>query len=150
MDYKNRSFVILMAEDDEDDCLLAKDALEEAKIKNEVRFVDDGEQLLDYLNRRGKYSNPHDSPFPGLIFLDLNMPRKDGREALTELKANPIFKRIPVIILTTSRDHEDILQSYELGANSFITKPVSFERLVELMKSLRQYWIEFVELPRSA
>lgn len=149
MDYKNKSLVILMAEDDEDDCLLARDAFQEADVKNDVRFVDDGEQLMDYLNRRGKYTDPDNSPSPGLILLDLNMPRKDGREALSELKADPIFKRIPVIVLTTSRDKEDILQSYDLGANSFITKPATFERLVELMKSLHHYWIEFVELPQS-
>lgn len=138
---------ILMADDDADDRLLAKEALEESRLRNEIYFVEDGEELMEYLNRRGKYAAPGKAPRPGLILLDLNMPRKDGREALREIKADPDLRRIPVVIMTTSKAEEDIFRSYDLGANSFITKPVTFERLVEMMKVLGQYWIEFVELP---
>ena len=138
---------ILMADDDADDRMLAKDALEESRVRNELYFVEDGEDLLDYLNRRGKFSDAEKAPRPGLILLDLNMPRKDGREALREIKADPDLRRIPVVVMTTSKAEEDIFRSYDLGANSFITKPVTFDRLVELMKTLGHYWIEFVELP---
>jgi CheY-like chemotaxis protein len=138
---------ILMADDDVDDRMLTKEALEESRVRNNLYFVEDGEELLDYLNRRGKFTDAEQSPRPGLILLDLNMPRKDGREALREIKANPDLRRIPVVIMTTSKAEEDIFRSYDLGANSFITKPVTFERLVELMRTLGQYWIEFVELP---
>ncbi|GAC1402724.1 MAG: response regulator [Pyrinomonadaceae bacterium] len=141
------SIVILMADDDADDRLLTKDALDESRVTNDLRFVEDGEELMDYLNRRGKFSDPSTSPRPGLILLDLNMPKKDGREVLVEIKADPHLRRIPVVIMTTSKAHEDIFRSYDLGANSFVTKPVTFERLVELMKTLGHYWIEFVELP---
>ena len=136
--------MILMADDDADDRVLAKDALEESRVLNDLHFVEDGEQLMDFLNRRGKFA---DAPRPGLILLDLNMPKKDGREALKEIKADPEFRRIPVVVMTTSKAEEDIFRSYDLGASSFITKPVTFERLVELMKTLGQYWVEFVELP---
>lgn len=139
--------VILMADDDADDRMLAKDALEESRVLNELRFVEDGEELMDYLTRKGKYSNANDAPRPGLILLDLNMPRKDGREALKEIKSDPNLRRIPVVIMTTSKAEEDIFRSYDLGASSFITKPVTFERLVELMRTLGEYWVEFVELP---
>jgi CheY-like chemotaxis protein len=138
---------ILMADDDADDRMLTKEALEESRVRNNLYFVEDGEELLDYLNRRGKFADAEQSPRPGLILLDLNMPRKDGREALREIKANPDLRRIPVVIMTTSKAEEDIFRTYDLGANSFITKPVTFERLVELMRTLGQYWIEFVELP---
>jgi CheY-like chemotaxis protein len=138
---------ILMADDDVDDRMLTKEALEESRVRNNLYFVEDGEELLDYLNRRGKFIDAEQSPRPGLILLDLNMPKKDGREALREIKANPDLRRIPVVIMTTSKAEEDIFRSYDLGANSFITKPVTFERLVELMRTLGQYWIEFVELP---
>lgn len=142
-----RPIVILMADDDADDRMLTKEALEESRVINDLRFVEDGEELIEYLTRSGKYENPASSPRPGLIFLDLNMPRKDGREALKQIKADPNLRRIPIIIMTTSKAEEDIYRSYDLGANSFITKPVTFERLVELMKTMGQYWIEFVELP---
>lgn len=138
---------ILMADDDADDRMLTKEALEESRVSNALYFVEDGEELLDYLNRRGKFADAEKAPRPGLILLDLNMPRKDGREALREIKADPDLRRIPVVIMTTSKAEEDVFRSYDLGANSFITKPVTFERLVELMRALGQYWIEFVELP---
>jgi CheY-like chemotaxis protein len=139
--------IILMADDDADDRMLAKEALEESRVMNDLYFVEDGEELMDYLYERGKFAEPAKAPRPGLILLDLNMPRKDGREALREIKADPNLRRIPIVIMTTSKAEEDIYRSYDLGANSFITKPVTFERLVELMRALGQYWIEFVELP---
>ncbi len=136
--------MILMADDDADDRILTREAMEESRVLNDLRFVEDGEELMDYLKRRGKYT---DAPRPGLILLDLNMPRKDGREALKEIKADPELRRIPVVVMTTSKAEEDIYRSYDLGASSFITKPVTFDRLVELMKALGRYWVEFVELP---
>ena len=139
--------VILMADDDADDRMLTKDALQESRVLNDLRFVEDGEQLMDYLMRRGEYSDPEKSPRPGLILLDLNMPRKDGREALKEIKADPNLRRIPIVVMTTSKAEEDIFRSYDFGASSFITKPVTFDRLVDLMRTLGQYWVEIVELP---
>jgi len=139
--------IILMADDDEEDRLLAKDALEEAHLLNPLEFVEDGEELIDYLLRRGKFSNRKNAPLPGLILLDLNMPRKDGRQALKEIKSHEQLKKIPVVVLTTSEAAEDILKSYDLGVNSFITKPVTFEGLVEVMKMLGKYWFEIVKLP---
>ena len=142
-----KSIVILMADDDADDRLLAKDALTECRLANDLHFVEDGEELLDYLQRRGKYTALADSPRPGLILLDLNMPKKDGREALKEIRANPDLRKIPVVVLTTSKADTDIGKIYELGANSFISKPVSFDSLVDVMKILGRYWFEIVELP---
>jgi CheY-like chemotaxis protein len=143
-----RPIVILLADDDEEDRMLAANALEESRVVNELRFVEDGEELLDYLYHRGsKYAAPGSSPAPGLILLDLNMPRKDGREALREIKSDPDLRRIPVVVLTTSKAEEDIYRTYDLGANSFITKPVSFEGLVSVMRDIGRYWIEIVELP---
>jgi len=142
-----RSVTILMAEDDEDDCLLVKEAFLESRLINDLRFVRDGEELMDYLYRRKRYSDRALSPCPGLILLDLNMPRKDGREALKEIKADPGLRSIPVVVLTTSEDENDILHMYDLGASSFITKPVTFEELVRVIRSFGCYWLEIVELP---
>ena len=142
-----RPITILLADDDEDDRMMAEDALAESKLGNDLHMVVDGEELMDYLLRRGKYSNPATSPRPGLILLDLNMPRKDGREALREIKADPDLRQIPIVVLTTSKAEEDIFRTYDLGVNSFISKPVSFEGLVQVMKSLAQYWFTIVELP---
>src|SRR5436190_2291881 len=139
--------VILMADDDDDDRLLALDGLAEARLDGDLHFVENGEELLDYLCHRGKYQPPASAPRPGLILLDLNMPRKDGREALREIKADPDLRRIPIVVLTTSKAEEDIYRTYDLGANSFIAKPVKFESLVALMKEIGRYWIEIVELP---
>ena len=139
--------VILMADDDADDRMLTRDALGESRVLNELRFVEDGEELMEYLHRKGKYAEPESSPKPGLILLDLNMPKKDGREALKEIKSDPNLRRIPVVIMTTSKAEEDIFRSYDFGASSFITKPVTFDRLVDLMKAIGEYWVEFVELP---
>jgi CheY-like chemotaxis protein len=137
---------ILMADDDEDDRQGTEEAFREHHLANDFRSVTDGEELLDYLHRRGKYE---DAPRPGLILLDLNMPRKDGREALKEIKSDPSLRRIPVVILTTSKAEEDILRTYDLGANSFITKPVGFESLVQLVSTMTRYWFQLVELPAS-
>lgn len=145
-----RDVTILMADDDAEDREFAREALEEARVANPIHFVEDGEQLLDYLNRRGRFSSLEGQPLPGLILLDLNMPRMDGREALAQIKMNPDLRRTPVVILTTSKAEEDVLRSYDLGVNSFITKPVDFDSLVDLMKTLGRYWFEIVELPRSS
>jgi CheY-like chemotaxis protein len=145
---KERSITILMADDDADDRLMAREALEEAGLTNVMKFVEDGEELLDYLRQSGAYADPDSAPRPGLILLDLNMPRMDGREALREIKADPELRRIPVVVLTTSKAEEDILRTYDLGVNSFITKPVTFEGLVEVMKHLAHYWFELVQVAR--
>lgn len=144
---KGSPITILMADDDPDDRQLTREAFEEAKLANDLRFVEDGADLLDYLNRRGKFTDPATSPRPGLILLDLNMPRKDGREALQEIKADPRFKRIRIVIMTTSKAEEDILRTYNLSAASYITKPVTFEGLVDVIRTLGKYWLEIVELP---
>jgi two-component system, response regulator len=144
------TLTLLMADDDEEDRLMARDALTESRVANDLRFVEDGEELLDYLRRRGKYAEPAHAPRPGLILLDLNMPRKDGREALREIKADPELRAIPVIVLTTSKAEEDIVRSYDFGASSFIAKPVTFDGLVEVMKTLGRYWFQIVDLPAPA
>jgi CheY-like chemotaxis protein len=114
---------------------------------NDVRFVEDGEELMNYLHRRGNYSDPDKSPRPGLILLDLNMPKKDGREALQEIKSDPNLRSIPIIVLTTSNAESDILKTYNLGVNCFISKPVTFSEMVQVTKSIGNYWFEIVELP---
>ena len=144
-----RAITILMADDDADDRDLTRDAMKENRISSELRYVEDGEELLDYLNRRGRYTEPHTAPVPGLILLDLNMPRKDGREALQEIKSNPALRSIPVIVLTTSKTEEDILRTYEMGANCFVTKPMTFQGLVEVIKVLDKHWLQTVQLPSA-
>ena len=139
--------VIVLADDDADDRMLARDALTESRLANDFRTVQDGEELLDYLKHRGNFADAAAHPRPGLILLDLNMPRLDGREALREIKSDPELRQIPVVVLTTSKAEEDIYRSYDLGVNSFITKPVTFDGLVGVMKTLGRYWIEIVELP---
>jgi CheY-like chemotaxis protein len=141
---------ILLADDDQEDRELARDALQDSKLANEMRFVVDGQDLMDYLRRQGRYADPAvDAPRPGIILLDLNMPKKDGREALAEIKADESLRRIPVVVLTTSNDEQDVLRSYDLGVNSFITKPVTFAGLVEAMSAWSRYWFELVELPNG-
>ena len=142
-----KPITILLADDDPDDRMLARDALVESRVANDLRFVVDGEELMEYLRREAKYEDPAESPWPGVILLDLNMPRKDGREALREIKADPRFRRIPVVVLTTSKAEEDVFKTYDLGVSSFITKPITFEGLVDVMKTLGKYWIEIVDLP---
>lgn len=144
-----KPITILMAEDDAEDREMTQEAFEESKLANDLRFVFDGVELLDYLKRRGQYSDPATSPFPGLILLDLNMPKKDGREALREIKADPDLKNIRVVIMTTSKAEEDIERSYDLSAASYITKPVTFAGLAEVIKTLGKYWLEIVELPNG-
>ncbi len=146
MSEKKKPITILMADDDPDDRFMTKEAFKEAMLINDLRFVEDGEELLEYLYHRGRYSDPESAPRPGLILLDLNMPRKDGREALAEIKADQDLRRIPIVILTTSKAEEDIIRTYDLGSNSYITKPVSFESLVTIMKALSKYWLEIVLL----
>jgi CheY-like chemotaxis protein len=139
---------ILICDDDEDDRMLTRQALEDAHVSNSLRFVEDGEQLLDYLYQRGEFSGETGkAPRPGLILLDLNMPKKDGREVLKVIKGDPTLCDIPVVVLSTSRLDEDIFRSYQLGVNSFITKPVTFSGLVGAMNILGRYWLEIVELP---
>jgi CheY-like chemotaxis protein len=149
MNSRRSPITILLADDDEDDLQVVKEALQENRLGNDIRTTGDGEELLDYLLRRGRYTDPSDSPRPGLILLDLNMPKKDGREALAEIKAHPNLRQIPIIVLTTSKAEEDVFRSYHLGVNSFITKPVTLAGLAEAMQVLSQYWFEIVELPRG-
>lgn len=136
-----------MADDDEDDRLMAKEAFEENKLFNTLQFVNDGEELMNYLNKKDKY-HEHNAPTPGLILLDLNMPKKDGRTALKEIKATPELKRIPIVVMTTSKSDEDIIKTYDLGVSSFISKPVTFESLVEVIKTMTSYWFGIVILPK--
>jgi CheY-like chemotaxis protein len=144
-----KPIVILMADDDDDDYVLTKKALGESRLLNTLIRVRDGEELIDYLHRRGDY-NAENAPRPGVILLDLNMPRKDGREALREIKSDDNLRNIPVVVFTTSKAEEDIYKSYQLGVNSFITKPVTFDNLTEVMRALGNYWFEIVELPKHS
>jgi len=138
---------ILMADDDADDRLMTREAFQECRLGTQLQFVADGQELMDYLNRRGKYADEVLYPMPGLILLDLNMPRKDGREALREIKSDPALRKIPVVVVTTSKAEEDVAASYCDGANSFITKPVSFVALIEVVRTLGKYWLQIVDLP---
>ncbi len=145
MNRPGKQVTILMADDDPDDRLLTKEAIIESDLPIDLRFVEDGEELLDYLYKRGKYTE--NTLRPSLILLDLNMPRKDGREALKEIKHDADLRRIPIVVLTTSQAEEDIYSTYDLGVSSYITKPVTFDALVDLMTTLGKYWFEFVQLP---
>ncbi|WP_242920118.1 response regulator [Pontibacter liquoris] len=143
-----KTIVILIADDDAEDRMLVKEALEESRLKNNIHFVENGEELMDYLHHKGRFADKAQYPTPGLILLDLNMPKKDGREALKEIKEDERLRLIPVVVLTTSKAEEDILRTYDLGVSSFITKPVTFTSLVDVMKTLSKYWFEIVELPK--
>ena len=147
MPKRSKPYMILMADDDAEDCLLVQDALKETCQTHDLRFVRDGEELYDYLHHRGAYANGRDAPRPDLILLDLKMPKKDGREMLQEIKSDPRLKRIPVVALTTSTAADDVSFSYEVGVNSYITKPPTFRALVDLMSTLGKYWFELAELP---
>lgn len=140
---------ILIADDDADDRILIADAFEEARLSNPVDFVEDGIELLEFLRHEGKYADLSEDHLPGLILLDLNMPRMDGRTALEEIRKDERLRRIPVVVLTTSKSEEDILKTYNLGVNSFITKPVTFERLCDVISVVSKYWIEIVALPHE-
>lgn len=144
---RQKTFTILMADDDEDDCIIAREALETSRAPGRLQSVEDGIELLDYLYRRDSYEDEVLAPVPALILLDLNMPRKDGREALKDIRADSSFQHIPIVILTTSSDEKDIQYSYSMGADSFITKPSEFREWVEMMESLVEQWIE-VEHPQ--
>ena len=145
-----RAVMILMADDDADDRDFALEALRDSHVTNDMQFVVDGEDLMDYLRHEGRYGGPRtDARLPGLILLDLNMPKKDGRAALAEIKGDPNLRHIPIVVLTTSVDEQDVVRSYDLGVSSFITKPVTFGGLVEAMRTLRSYWLELVELPSN-
>jgi two-component system response regulator len=141
------SITILMADDDADDRMLMKEALEESNLKNKIYFVEDGVELMDYLYKKGKFML-QEALKPGLILLDLNMPRMDGREALRRIKSDPDLRRIPVVVLTTSTAEEDIVSSYDLGVNSYISKPTKFTDLVKLTRQIGHYWLRTVELPK--
>ena len=144
---KKNEVTILIADDDADDRMMISDALRENRLANDLRFVENGEELIDYLLNRGKFANAAENPKPGLILLDLNMPKMDGREALKLIKENPALKRIPVVVLTTSKAEEDVYRTYNLGVNSFVTKPVTFDSLVTIVRDIGRYWFEIVELP---
>ena len=140
--------IILMADDDDDDYLLTKKALKESKVLNTLVRVSDGQELIDYLKHGGKYAESKPER-PGIILLDLNMPRKDGREALKEVKSDDRLKEIPIVVFTTSQAEEDVLKTYQIGVNSFITKPVTFDNLLKVMRTLERYWLEIVKLPKG-
>ncbi len=135
---------ILLVEDSPSDAALTREALEAGKIANNLNHVVNGVAAMEYLRRQGKFAK---APRPDLIMLDLNLPRKDGREVLRELKNDPSLKIIPVIVLTTSRSDEDILRSYELNANCYITKPVDFQHFINVVKSIENFWLSVVTLP---
>jgi len=142
-----KPYVMLMVDDDAEDCLLVRDALQEIRLEHDLRFVRDGEELFDYLYQRGEYENKRMAPRPDMILLDLKMPKMDGREVLRALKSNSQFRRIPVVALTTSTSEDDVAFAYDMGVNSYITKPVTFRGLVDIMTVLSKYWFEVVELP---
>ena len=149
MSDQEKTVTFLMADDDPDDRLMTQKALRSYRLKNGMRFVEDGEELMEYLLHRGRYADPASAPRPGVILLDLNMPRKDGREALAEIKADPDLRSIPVVVMTTSKAEEDIVRSYDLGVSAYVTKPVTFQSLAEVMKILAIYWFEIVRLPNG-
>lgn len=147
MSKSTKPITILMAEDDKDDQMLVRESFEECRLLNKLHFVEDGQQLLDYLKGRPPYDDRQKAPFPDIVLLDLNMPRKDGREALREIKQDPEINHLPVIVLTTSQAEEDILHTYKFGVAGFITKPVTFNGLVDVVKALANYWFQIVKLP---
>jgi CheY-like chemotaxis protein len=149
MTHPRKPITILMADDDADDRQMTREAFEKARVANDLRFVENGAELMDYLHRRNSFTDPALSPPPGPILLDLNMPLKDGREALREIKADPRLRNIRIVVMTTSTAEEDVSRSYQLGAESFITKPVTFAALVDVIQAMGRYWLEIVELPRG-
>jgi len=144
---KAKPSIILLVEDDRGSQELTRRALGEGKIRNELRIVEDGEEALAYLFRRGKYKDPATSPKPDLLLLDLNLPRVDGREVLERIRGDSKLRRMVVVVLTTSQQEEDILRSYELGCNSFITKPVDINQFIQVIQALERYWFQIVVLP---
>ena len=146
MHRKSVSMTILIADDDSDDRMLLEQAMRQNGYHQDIRFVEDGEELMEYLRRQGRY-NEQNAPWPNMLILDLNMPRKNGFQALTEIKDDPRLRRLPVIVMTTSSADEDIARTYNSGVNSFVTKPFNFNRLVEMVGTLKTYWIDTVKLP---
>jgi CheY-like chemotaxis protein len=147
MNLDKRPPILLIAEDDPDDRQWIQEALVETHALVEIHFVEDGEDLMDYLYHRGKYKSTSTLSYPGLILLDLNMPKKDGREALKDIKSDPRLRHIPIVILTTSKSKEDVFRTYDLGANSVILKPLKYSGYLDILRTLRQYWFEMIELP---
>lgn len=150
MNQKLQDFYILVAEDDEEDRMLLQDALEESGFEPKIIFVSNGEELMDWLKHREEDCNGQNNCFPTLILLDLNMPKKDGREVLAEIKSHQNYRGIPIIVLTTSKDKEDVVKIYELGGSSFITKPSSYTSLLNIASEIKKYWLETVQLPSIA
>jgi|HubBroStandDraft_6_1064221.scaffolds.fasta_scaffold53498_3 CheY-like chemotaxis protein len=146
MSASGRAMTVLVADDDEDDRIFIRRAWGKERAPEDLRFVEDGEELTDYLRHAGKYRDLASSPRPRMILLDLNMPRKDGREALKEIKSDPDLRQIPIVILTTSQADEEVCGCYDLGANSFISKPLTFTAFVDVMQTLGNYWIDVVDL----
>jgi CheY-like chemotaxis protein len=146
-EFNGKPAVILLAEDDPGDQELTRRALEQSRIRNELYIVEDGEEALDYLLRRGKYEDPVSSPKPDLMLLDLNMPKLDGKQLLEQMRANHKLRRIPVVALTTSKQEKDIIQTYDLGANSYIVKPVDMDQFINAIRVLKDYWFQIVVLP---
>jgi CheY-like chemotaxis protein len=146
-EFNGKPAVILLAEDDPGDQELTRRALEQSRIRNELYIVEDGEEALDYLLRRGKYEDPTSSPKPDLMLLDLNMPKMDGKQLLKQMRADPRLRRIPVVALTTSKQESDIICTYDLGANSYIVKPVNMDQFINSIKVLKDYWFQIVVLP---
>ena len=149
MDAQNKIANILMADDDDDDFLLVKTALKNSDLPHTLHHVSNGEELMDYLLRKEPYTNTKDYPFPSIVLLDLNMPKKDGREALAEIKSNEDLCRIPIVVLSTSNNKDDIYKCYKLGVNSYIRKPADYKHLVSIFQAFKQYWFEIVELPED-
>jgi CheY-like chemotaxis protein len=135
---------VLLVEDDPGDVLMTREAFEEHKLRNSLSVVSDGAEALAYLRREGQYA---DAPVPDLILLDLNLPRRDGREVLAEIKKDPVLCRIPVVVLTTSQAEEDVLRSYQLHANAYVTKPVDFDRFITVVKQIDEFFVSVVRLP---
>lgn len=146
MQRKPTSMTILIADDDTDDRLFMDRALRQSGYTQTIQFVEDGEDLMHYLRRQGRYTEQN-APWPDLLILDLNMPRKNGFQALSEIKDDPKLRRLPVIVMTTSSADEDVIKTYNLGVNSFVTKPFNFNRLVEMVGALKTYWLDTVKLP---
>ncbi len=149
MDYIHNNKVVLMVDDDPDDLFLAKDAFSQSDLPGDFQMVSGGEEMMDYLYRRGRFIDLENFPMPSFILLDLNMPGKSGFESLMEIKKDPSLRRIPIVVFTTSGEEEDIYCSYELGASSYITKPATFDDFVEVMKKLGEYWLSLVRLPEK-
>ncbi|MCK8492763.1 MULTISPECIES: response regulator [Spirosoma] len=146
MQRKPTVMTILIADDDADDRMFLEQAMRQNGYNQTIEFVEDGEQLMEYLRQEGRYSNQN-VPWPNLLILDLNMPRKNGFQALSEIKDDPKLRRLPVVVMTTSSTDEDVIKTYNLGVNSFVTKPFNFNRLVEMIGALKTYWMDTVKLP---